>query len=269
LFLQRAKNARIEARAMDERGAGRRTKTLADGQRASLCTVADFGIDVLETQERYWRQPCYTATAERFLASGLLQASQIPGEIACPRSRVYRFARDGREYTVTRGWKLSVVRYFCSRGTDEEVAARQAEYEQQDAAEQAKYRAQSQDFWRRNNERLAKAEVESEVAEEEAYSPTIDDDDDWPPHVGHNPAIQIGDGSRWHYKGTAEALLLAGVLDANQIPGNPACKGRSYCMGWHEEIAFIATCLGKHIAVTLLGKGASMMRCVPLKFKAR
>jgi hypothetical protein len=44
------------------------------------------------------------------------------------------------------------------------------------------------------------------------------DDDEWPPKVGHNPAIKIGDGARWHYRGTAAALMRAGVLEADETP---------------------------------------------------
>jgi hypothetical protein len=61
--------------------------------------------------------------------------------------------------------------------------------------------------------------------------------------------------------------LLEGVLDAEDIPGNPACKNRWRAVANYGGKYVMATRLGKHVTVTLLDRPA-IIRCVPLKFKA-
>ncbi|HZQ61642.1 MAG TPA: hypothetical protein VFC24_09855 [Casimicrobiaceae bacterium] len=99
------------------------------------------------------------------------------------------------------------------------------------------------------------------------------DDSEWPPHVAHNPAIERGDGARWHYLAAPDVLEAEGILDANEIPGHPECNRKWHYVGFpSERVAFIATRLGNRIAVTILelGEGKTcIMRCVPLRFTPR
>lgn len=93
--------------------------------------------------------------------------------------------------------------------------------------------------------------------------------DKWPPRVRHNSAIEIGDGSRFHYCAPADVLALAGVLDEDEIPGNPACRSRAYYFGEKEGKLFFACSLGRRVAVTLLGEGSGIIHCAPMRFKVR
>lgn len=91
--------------------------------------------------------------------------------------------------------------------------------------------------------------------------------DDYPPPVSHNAAIQRGDGSKWHYLAPPDALVLEGLLDADEVPGNPACEYKWRTGGWKtDDIAFTATRLGNKVALTLLTAKAAIIRCPPLRF---
>jgi hypothetical protein len=112
------------------------------------------------------------------------------------------------------------------------------------------------------------ADIREREAEDKDCGAAIrDEDEDWPPHVAHNPAITIGDGTRFHYLALPHVMLLEGLLDADDIPGNIACKYKFRTAGWIDgKRAFQAVRLGGKIALTVLTNEASIIRCPALKF---
>ena len=93
-------------------------------------------------------------------------------------------------------------------------------------------------------------------------------DADWPPKLDHQTEIELGNGERFHFLGSGDALLRAGVLDADEIPGNPACKYRWRTLSAHDGKWAQAVRLGDAIAVTVLdGETTSIIRCPVLKLR--
>ncbi len=183
----------------------------------------------VERDEEYRWGFRYIGTADAVISAGLARPEWIPGTAACTNKHTFTIRVGDRKVSIRRApqRKYFVWWYFNAK---EEETARATHWEQR----------------QRYGDAAGAAPAEVVTSDEdERYCPVISDDDEWPPHVAHNPAIEIGDGSRWHYRATGEALLLAGILDEDEIPGNPACKFRSCVMSWHEEVLFVAARLGK------------------------
>lgn len=79
--------------------------------------------------------------------------------------------------------------------------------------------------------------------------------------------IKRGNGSRWHFRGPADAFKSSGLLLPEKIPGDPECKWRGYYYGWHNGFRVSATRLGGDIALTLLAEGSSIIKLLPLKLE--
>ena len=62
----------------------------------------------------------YLGSAEQFLTSGLLRREQIPGQPTCPKSSVFRFERDGRQFTVSRGRTTGSIKFRCGMTEEEQ-----------------------------------------------------------------------------------------------------------------------------------------------------
>jgi len=111
------------------------------------------------------------------------------------------------------------------------------------------------------------AKSKEEIANEAAQSFVPTEDDDYPPNVAHNKAVQRGNGDRWHYLAAADVMVLEGLLDEDEVPGSPACKYKWRTSGWKsDKIAFQAIRLGDKVALTLLAANVNLIRCPPLRF---
>jgi hypothetical protein len=194
----------------------------------------------------------YVGTGDALIAAGLVRREWLPGDPACPNKTTFVTRVDGRRVNVIRAAGRKFEIYF---------GPTEAEYE---ACTREPYRSAV----------AKRAGVDEREANLLASEPEDDGDgnEDWPPSLDHQTEIKLGDGSRWHFLGSADAILRAGLLDANEIPGNPACKYSWRVLGWRDVGCFQAVRLGNSIAVTVLdaGKGqTSIIRCVPLDLSKR
>lgn len=207
----------------------------------------------------------YVGHAAALIAAGLCRAEWLPGTAACAAKGQFSIYVGERKVAVVRRTQTDAPYGVVVHFTDDE-------YEAWHEAQLEKWRAGQAGRDALPDSDATNDEVESPIAS--AYGgPRVhddEDDDDWPPAVSHNRAIKVGDGSRWHYLAAPDVLLCEDLLDADEIPGNPACKYRWRIHGWHDGHLFMAIRLGKRVAVTLLAEGtASMMCCAPLKFTPR
>jgi hypothetical protein len=230
--------------------------------------------------QRLWWGDIYIGTREQVIAAGFLSEGMFPGDPGIGAHgatfkdgvRVLRGQKRDGPNKVRVTWKSKRTKTFeiwVELGPEElEAKRRREEKTPTDTNGKADSATFARAFWRQNNERVARDEVARDAEESDSADEQIDDDADWPPHVRHNPAIQVGDGSRWHYLAPGNVLVLEGILDADECPGDPACEYKWRTRGWTDGIAWQATRVGKLVAVTILHK-PNLLRCVPLEFKVR
>ena len=185
----------------------------------------------------------YCGTRNQLIAAQIVRDGDFPGDPQSGRRSDHTFRRDGRRISIRFSSRLEPPTFWVHVNDEQDKRPLERGPEQ--------------------------ANPKARGADRKRQAPDNDDDDDWPPAVRHNPAIEIGDGSRWHYLAAPDVLLCEGILDADEIPGNPACKFRWRTSGWHEGVAFQATRLGNRVAVTLLTDEASIISCSVLLFKVR
>ena len=90
---------------------------------------------------------------------------------------------------------------------------------------------------------------------------------EWPPAVAHIKVIQRGDGSRWHYRGAPAAIIGAGLLNPEEVPGHVKCPNKGYYLGSHQEQLFTVCRIGDDVAITLLANGTTIGKLIPLAFE--
>jgi hypothetical protein len=198
-----------------------------------------------------WRGKEYAGTRAQLIEVNLATLGDFPGDPQCPHRVAHSFERDGCSMTIrVRSFVADPITYIlCIR---EGTRVTRLEQQRNDRAA----------------ERDADKRAERERAESMARKHRVEvGDEDWPPHVAHNPAITIGDGTCFHYLAPPDAMQLEGLLEADEIPGNPACKYKFRTCGFIDgRRAFQAVRLGNKIALTVLTNEASIIRCPALKF---
>jgi hypothetical protein len=196
----------------------------------------------------------YIGAGDALIAAGLVRREWLPGDPACPNKTTFVTRVDGRRVNIRRapGRKFEV--YFAATEPEHEACRRE------------RYRSAVAKRAGVDEQREANLPAKSEPEDDGGG------DDDWPPSLDHQTEIKLGDGRRWHFLGSADAMLRAGLLDAAEIPGNPACKYSWRLLGWRDVGCFQAVRLGNSIAVTVLraGKGeTNIIRCLPLDLSKR
>lgn len=216
--------------------------------------VSAPGIEIVPSADGLARW-AYVGDAAALIAAGLAREGWLPGTAHCPNRGLFTVIVGERKVAVR---KLGRGRFVVGfRGT----------------------RQEDREFWDRRtldnadrgNETSAQLQSDHDASDDPPKRPitTFDDDAEWPPRVAHDATIERGNGSRWHYLANGQALLLAGLLDADEIPGNPACKCKWRTSGWTDGIPWQATRLGNNVALTLLAQHAAIICCPPLNFKPR